>query len=427
MADFLEINFCKQRTLRINREFDVQGFDSEDLAGATSLGCRFPVSRRVNGPGFILVRVDKQSGQVTKNLLFSENEILVTNPGPSAHLSGCPVKVVDGDVTLPFPQNEGVITPHLFWNGAPVPFPGQVIGLGSNIGFRRMVVLPPGNVELLDPGTKANHTNKTYAAVVSSPNATESYRLTFINASTPLGFLPLYIWQSVSQQGTTVTQFATGNWEHHIGFSLVGTAPALLGHEGLFQTPPVAFSTAPLPGPTSVNGPDQTQRKFSFQLMGGGFNPDFGGAVDENFNLVNGRPTMTIFAQSGFLDSDFGGFSTFTVGGTPLTFQAATIPQDQFQLRPFIGEDPLNPWNFFNSGFFVISTNPAIQGMLHGPCNRVAQLEVPVGADEVNVVIQTADSAVLPSTFSLPLPKGIGQICWTEGVITVWSRHVGAL
>ena len=423
MTDFLEIDYCKGRAMRIARRFNVSGgITSEQLAGATSLGCNYPVSHRDNGvgPGIILSRVSKQSGARVAELLESANESLTTNPGPTAWLSGAPDAFLTGNVTLPFPGNMPSVIPSLSSPSGPVQLSFQTIGFGGATGFREMVIVPPGDLEYLAPFTLAQHPALWRYGAVSSPNPFESYRLRYVNASTVTGTRPVFLWTGVAGQGTSVEQ-NKDNDIHTIGFSVVGTPPVLSGHQTPVRTPSEGFSVGLI---SATNGPGQTNRKFSYPVVGTLTNPDWNGAVTPEFTIAGTRPTLTIFAQGEFLDAV--GFDVLTINGLPLSFQSVALPFEQYQAPPQFSEgSTTDPSNFFNSQEFTISTSPLITGQLYGQANVAAQIEIPIGATSLSVQIQTTDSESPISSFTITIPKAAGQAAWFEVILTAWTRTTG--
>lgn len=415
MSDLLEMDFCKSRSIRVNRQFNVSdGVESTQLAGATSLGCRFPISHRSSAPGgFILSRVDKQSGKDVSDLLASINEESEANPGPTAWLSASPDQFLPDTVTLPFPGNVPVVTPTLTSPNGLVQLSFQTIGFGGSIGFREIVVVPPLNLEYIAPATLALHNALWRYGAVSSTNPLESYRLRFVNASTATGIRPIYIWGSVPGQGGQVTQFI-GNNTHSIGVSVVGTPVVLSGHQQPVLTPPVDFSVGLI---SATNGPEQTNRKFSYPEVGTLVNPDWNGDVNPNFSIGGTRPTLTVFAQGQFA-ADVG-YDIFSVNGQPLTFQSTVLPFEQYQNPPFPG-----PTNFFNSETFIVSTNPFISETLYGQCNSAAQIEIPIGATSLTFQIHAAGSPTPTGNLTFDIPKAAGQAAWFEAVITASTHTV---
>jgi len=431
MSDFSEIDFCKGRALRIARRFDVsEGITSDELAGATSLGCNFPVSHRASSaPGFILSRVNKQSGKDILDLLESANESVQFNPGPTAWLSAAPDTIITGSAATPFPAARPAVTPSLAASGGPVQLSFQAIGFGGSTGFRTTVVVPPGNLEYLDPGPLADHATRWYYGCVSSSNVLEAYRLIYATQNTVTGVRDVYIWPGVAGQGTSVTLFAEDNWEHHVGVSVVGIPPALNGYDTRVKTAPTEAYDGPLPATVGTNGPEQTQRKFSYPFLGSSVNPPLNGSSALGFALTNTRPTLTAFRQSEF-DGFFGGFSVLSCNGTPLSFGGTTLPADQYGSPSGLafGFTAAGATSFYDSGLFG---NPAgaSQGRLYGPVDSAAQMEIDLAATSLNFQIRAADQIVGQPTanFTITIPKTAGQVAWFECLITVYSRHVGVL
>lgn len=431
MPDFLELDFCKSRGLRVARRFDVgDGITSAQLAGATSLGCNFPVSHRAaSAPGFVLSRVNQRNGNKTVDLLESADERLFTNPGPTPYLSAAAERFLAGSPALPFPAALPSVNPVLSGSEGEVALAFQITGLGDFVGLRRTIVVPPGDLEYIDPGPLALHNTRHYMGCVASSEPLDSFRLSYATQSTVTGVRDVYVWQGRPGQGTQGTLNANNNWQHTVSVSVVGTPPVLTTYAPLVLTPEVAAFTGGFPGAVNTNGPAQLGRKFTYPFLGSDVNPNFGGSSAPEFSLSGTRPTLTVFRQGGF-DAEFGGFSIFTVNGQPVSFTDVGLPEDQYASpsgRAF-NFTAAGATSLYDSGLFGDPAG-ASQGMLYGPANKAGSLNIPIAATSLTFVIRSVDTAVgQPSlTFTINIPKSVNQMAWFEAIVTVDSRHIGVL
>lgn len=330
---FYIVDFCKHRMLsKIDKTVDLQtpfNNAANAIVGGASLGCNVPVSHTSGNTGFVLSRVNHNTGVRTSTLLSSVDSNLITNPGETAWMHGIRTSVLSGTVAYDYPVS--AITRNYHVTIAGTEWMRDIGGIqlspdlpsisrirfGDQLGIKRTAIVGLNQEFLVQDKVKASHIHRHYAQVASIPTQSESlslfYDLGVYNWPTEnLTFVQEYQQRFIYDDGSSPTH-ATFAWDFAV--RIWNTWPAIVGHSATTYTP------------ANTNGPLQ-DRRYSLVQLDEITTPFYGGTIAGTFALPGPRPGAVLY---GSIIPNGGPTAQLNINGVDQigSFGSASMPSPQ--------------------------------------------------------------------------------------------------